>query len=132
MQTFDIPLHDIKPIVQIEEYSFYYLLGSIGLGILVLVLVVYFIYYLYKKTKATTTRKVYKEHLEVLDFNDTKNTAYALSTYGNIFKDDSVTHQEVFEDLSKKLSDYKYRKNVDGFDTQTLELIQKYKVMLNA
>jgi len=26
-QSYDIPLHDIKPIVEIEEYSLYYFLG---------------------------------------------------------------------------------------------------------
>ena len=131
-QEFDIPLHDIKPIVEVEEYSLYYLLGLIGLGLIVLSVIVYFLYLWYKKRNAFNLRKHHLDLLSKLDFSDTKNTAYAISTYGLTFKDDSPRHQEIFNNINEKLEVYKYRKSVDSFDEETLGYIEIYKGMLDA
>lgn len=131
-QQFDIPLHDIKPIVEIQEYSLYYLLGLIGLGLIVLSLIIYFLYLWYKKRNAFNLRKHHLELLGELDFSDTKNTAYAISSYGITFKDDSPRHTEMFHNISERLEVYKYRKNVSAFDEETIGYIEVYKGMLDA
>ena len=131
MDSNEIQLHDIKPLLEVEEYSFYYFLGLSGLGVLVLALLVYGLYVFYKRSKRVSTRKLYKKKLESLKNEDTKETAYALSIYGAIFEDDSPQHKEVFSKLKDKLSGYKYQKNVENFDNETLECIELYKGMLD-
>lgn len=130
MQSFDIPLHDIKPIVEVDEYSLYYLISLIGASLLVLALVFYAIYFIYKKMKEVSLKKESKIVLESLDFSDTKKTAYAMSRYGDLFKDDSPEHKEIFEKLTQKLLEYKYKKSVASFDDETLALFETYKGML--
>ena len=132
MQSYDIPLHDIKPLVEVEEYSLYYLLGTIGIALFLSLLLAYGVYYLYKRSKRINLRVLHKESFHNLDLNDTKNAAYALSQYGLIFKDDSEEHAKVFSDLTLHLEEYKYRKSVSEFDSSVLDSIEKYKALLNA
>ena len=131
-KQFDIPLHDIKPIVEIQEYSFYYLLALIAFVLIVLFVIVYFLYLWYKKRNEFNLRKHHLELLSGLDFSDTKNTAYAISSYGSTFKDDSLRHTEMFENITQRLQVYKYKKNVAVFDKETLAYIEMYKGMLDA
>ena len=130
MNSNNIPIHDIKPIMEVEEHSFYMLLGTIGFTLVFVCFLIYFAYYLYKKSKQVSKKKQYKANLESLDLTNTKESAYLLSTYGFIFKDDSSVHTEVYENLNQKLAEYKYKKNVDCFDNETLEYIEKYKGLL--
>nr|WP_321268227.1 hypothetical protein [uncultured Sulfurimonas sp.] len=130
-QTFDIPLHDIKPIVDIEEYSLYYFLGFTLLASVVLFAIIYLIYK-YIKSKNTYNKR--KEHFKIinsLNFNDTKRTAYAMTTFGLTFKDDSQRHEEMYSNIVKRLETYKYKKEVDKFDSEVLGYIEVYKGMID-
>lgn len=131
MKSSDIALHDIQPLMGVNEYSLYFLLGYIALAMLFLILLVYILFYLYKKRKRVNVRKQYKEAIESLNLDETKKAAYMISSYGVCFKDDSAQHQETYGDLIKRLSQYKYKKNIEAFDSETLECIQIYKGMLN-
>ena len=64
VQSYDIPLHDIKPIVEIEEYSFYYFLGISSIALILVSVVIYFLYMWFKKRKTFNIRK---EHFKLLD-----------------------------------------------------------------
>lgn len=131
-KQFDIPLHDIKPIVEIQEYSLYYLIALVVFSLVVLSVIIYFLYLWYKKRNAFNLRKHHLELLSELDFSDTKNTAYAISSYGITFRDDSPRHKDMFENISERLEKYKYRKSVATFDEETLGYIEVYKGMLDA
>jgi len=130
-KSYDIPLHDIKPIVDVQEYSFYYFLGLIGVAIAIVIGVTYLLYLWYKKRTAFNLRKYHFKLLQDLDVNDTKNTAYAVSSYGLTFKDDSPRHTEMFENLTTRLQEYKYQKNVEKFDEEVLGYIELYKGMID-
>ena len=130
-KQFDIPLHDIKPIVDVHEYSFYYFLGAVGGTIILVFGIAYLLYIWYKKRNAFNIRTHHLKLLNSLDLTDTKNSAYAISSYGFTFKDDSTRHVEMFNNLSQRLEDYKYRKNVEKFDDETLGYIELYKEMLD-
>lgn len=131
MQSFDIPLHDIKPLVEVEEYSLYYLIGTIGLSLLVLGGIVYLLYKWYKKSKIVSTRVKHKKLLDSININDTKNAAYAISSYGITFKYDSMQTEEIYNNLNQKLQEYKYRKSVEKFDEEILSIIDEYKGMIS-
>ena len=128
---FDIPLHDIKPIVDVNEYSFYYLLGVIGIAILVVLGLMYLGYIWYKKRNAFNQREHHLNLLNELDLSDTKQSAYMISVYCHTFKDDSPRHTEMFNNLSQRLEPYKYKKSVEKFDSETLAYVELYKGMLD-
>lgn len=127
----EIKIHDIKPILDIEEYSFYYFLGVVGVGILLLLGIIYLLYIWYKKRHAFNLRVHHAKLLNSLDLSDTKNSAYAISSYGSTFKDDSSRHVQMYKNLSDRLESYKYKKSVEKFDSDTLGYIELYKGMID-
>ncbi len=130
-KSYDIELHDIKTIVDIQEYSFYYFLGILLIVLILVCVVIYFIYKWFKNKNVYNQRKDYFNKFDSLDLNDTKKSAYAITKYASIFKNDSEKHAEIFELITKKLEPYKYKKNVNKFDEDTLRAIKEYKEIIN-
>ncbi len=110
--SIDIPLHDIKPLVEVPDNSLYILIASIvvllGLAIALIVLVRYLL-----NRKKENSRIKYFEMLESVDLSNAKKAAYDISHYGYFFRDDSPRHLEAYQNLVSRLSQYKYRKDVD-------------------
>ncbi len=130
-QSFDIPLHDIKNIVDVDEYSLYYLLGGSFLALLLLSALAYLLYvWLNKKAKFNLRKENYKA-LNSLDLRDAKKSAYAITFYGATFKDDSPRHHEMYLNLTERLEVYKYKKEVGAFDDETIGYIELYKGMID-
>ncbi|MFT7004331.1 MAG: hypothetical protein ACJAWW_001689 [Sulfurimonas sp.] len=130
-QNFDIPLHDIKPILDIQEYSFYYLLGA---GILVLIVILGIAYLIYKWVKAKNAYSKRKEDIKSineLNLSNTKNAAYMITLLGATFKDDSQRHAQMYANLVQRLESYKYKKEVDEFDSEVKGYIDVYKEMID-
>lgn len=130
-KTYDIPLHDIKNIVEVNEYSFYYLLGISIVSAVLFFGITYLLYKWLKKRNAYNQRKEHFKFLQTLDLSDTKKSAYALSLYGATFKDDGERQAGMYENISKRLEQFKYKKNVDVFDKETLGYIELYKGMID-
>ncbi|WP_457747271.1 hypothetical protein [Sulfurimonas sp.] len=131
MQKVDIPLHDIKPLVDIQEYSIYYFSAIV---VVLSILLVAFLYLAYRWIKHRNRFNIRKEHnklLQEVDLNDAKKAAYDLTFYGATFKDDSLRHLKTYEDLIEKLESYKYKKNVESFDSETLRIIELYRGMID-
>lgn len=131
MQNYDIPLHDIKPILEVQEYSLYYFLALCLFGILLLLGLAYVFYKKMKAKKRFNIRQEHRKLLKNLDTNDTKNAAYSITLYGFTFKDDSPRHSEMYKNLSQRLEAYKYKKNVECFDEEVLGYIELYKGMVD-
>ena len=129
MQTVGLKLHDIKPLVEVNDYSFYYFLVLVGVF---LVVFVGFLYLLYKWLKHKKKEDIRKKHLKILlnvNLNDTKKAAYTLTKYGATFKDDDIRHKEMYKNMIEKLENYKYKKEVEDFDNETLSYIKLYREM---
>jgi hypothetical protein len=127
----DIELHDIKTIVEIPEYSFYYLLATVIGVSLVVVFIVYFLIR-YIKNKNTYNKRIH--HYKMLNLQNlakTKEAAYAITLYGLTFRDDSPRHFEMYENLTKRLEPYKYKKQVDAFDDEVKSYIELYRGMVD-
>ncbi len=93
-QHTQLQLHDIKTIVEVQEYSLYYL---IALSVLVIVIVIGLIYILLKWYKNKNRFNLRKEHFKLLknlDLTDAKNASYAITFYGSTFKDDTKRNSE--------------------------------------
>jgi len=130
-KIYDVPLHDIKTVVEVQEYSFYYLLGTVFLSILVLIAFGYFIYKYIQKINAYDERKEHFKLLNSLDLSDTKNAAYAISRYGLTFANDGQRESEMYKNIISRLEQFKYKKSVEEFDRETLGYIELYKDMIN-
>jgi hypothetical protein len=96
-----MPIHDILPPIEIDDYTYLYVVGFI------LVLLALFIL-LYKTEKKGT--KYYLRILDKCDFNDAKKTALQFSYYGKSIFIDEVTKTR-FLKLKERLEYYKYIKN---------------------
>lgn len=129
--SYDIPLHDIKPIMDVEEFSLYYLLGISVLVLALLLAIFYLLFSALKKRNRYSRRKEDFKSLNELDFNLTKESAYAVTLYGATFKNDSQRHLEMYENIVARLENYKYKREVAGFDDETLGYIELYKGMID-
>lgn len=130
-QSYDIPLHDIKPIVEVQEYSLYYFLGIASIAALLVVALGYFIYKYFQRRNTFNLRKEHFKLLNSLDLNNTKESAYMITSLGVTFKDDSPRHQEMYENLTSCLEKYKYKKEVGKFSEEVLGYIELYKEMID-
>ncbi|MDF1882924.1 hypothetical protein JHD49_03125 [Sulfurimonas sp. SAG-AH-194-C21] len=131
MQSTDIPLHDIKPLIEIQEYSFYYF---VSLVIAATIIVSVIIYLLYKYIKNKNSFNIRAEHLKLLktvDLSQTKKAAYEITLYGASFELDSEQHKELYSSLVEELETYKYKKDVDSFSEETKHSIENYVGTLN-
>jgi len=110
---------DIEDIVSIKELSLY-----IDIAVLVVFLfAVVFSYRLYQKRK---NKKPTKEELALIaykeiDLSNPKRASYLMTKYGYILAKDEKS-KDIFKELTKELSRYKYKKTVEPFDDKTLDL----------
>ena len=130
-QSYDIPLHDIKPIVEVQEYSLYYFLGIVSIALLLVGALGYLIYKYLKKRNTFNLRKEHFRLLGLLDLKNTKESAYLITSLGATFKDDTPRHKEMYENLTNRLEEYKYKKEVGEFSKETLGYIELYKEMID-
>lgn len=130
-KNYDIPLHDIKPLVQIQEYSMEYLIVLSAVLLIVLLAIIYLFVRWLRQRKKFNIRKENLKLLKALDYSDTKNAAYKLTLYGSVFKDDSPRHAKAYQELFESLQEYKYKKDVQNFDKKSLHFIEIYRGMLD-
>jgi hypothetical protein len=55
-----------------------------------------------------------------------------ITSLGATFKDDSPRHKEMYENLTNRLEEYKYKKEVESFSGEVLGYIELYKEMIDA
>ena len=131
MQTNEIPLHDIKPLLEIQDYSFYYFLAVVSVVSIIVLALLYLLYRYFRGKKKFDIRKEHYKVLQSINLKDTKKAAYLLTQYGATFADDSDRHQKTYKEMLDKLEKYKYKKSVDDFDRETLRVIELYKGMID-
>ena len=103
-------LRDIKGLVEVTDYSLYYLLGLIGLAVIILGVLSFFLYrYLTKKEKMTQ-QKLAKIRLKEFDFDGTKESLYAFSHLAQYAVNGE--QRERLEEILKALESYKYKKEM--------------------
>ncbi len=126
-----IPLHDIKPLLEIQEYSFYYLLALIAVGVIIVSALGYLLYKFIQRRNRFNIRAEHLKLLNTLDLSDAKAAAYEITQLGATFKDDSERNLNAYETLVEHLENYKYKKYVSGFDEETKHLLERYRGMID-
>ena len=127
----DIPLHDIKGLVEVPDYSLYYFIAVVGVGIVLVVLVLYLLLRYLKQRKKHNIRKEHLEAIRAIDMENTKQAAYDLTRFGLTFRNDSPRHEKHYELMVHHLEPFKYKKEVGEFDSETLRHIHNYEEMLD-
>lgn len=131
MQNYEIVIHDIKPLVEIQDYSLYYLISISALIFIFVGGIAFIIYKWFHKKDEYNIRKEHVALMNKVDMSDTKSTAYTMSIYGATFKDDTPRHNEIYKNMRKKLNNYKYKKSVDKFDSEVIGYIELYRDMID-
>jgi hypothetical protein len=114
-----VQIRDIKPPIEIPDYSLLYLvvvsLLCISVAIILLIWLVKFI----KNRNKKSQKEIYIEMLKSVDLENTKDSAYTITKYARKLAVDNRSI-EIFEALSKSLAKYKYKKDVTEFDDETI------------
>jgi len=126
-----ILIHDIKPLIEIQEYSFYYFLAVVALGVIILLGAFYILYHYFKNRNKFNIRKEHLRLLNAISFSNSKQDAYDITLYGATFAQDNERISKAFEALVEHLEPYKYKKNVPPFDEETKHSFERYVGMLD-
>lgn len=124
--SIDIPLHDIKPLVAVPDNSLYYLGGMSALIVVTALIGGFYLWRFLTREKPRNLRQEARDVLEHIDVSNPKASAYAITKYGAMFRDDSPRHHEVFDNLNRRLNAYKYQEHVDAIDDETLGYFNIY------
>ena len=117
-------LRDIKGIVEVTDYSLYYLLGLVGLGIVVAFVAGTLLYRQLTKKDPLTQKKVAMELLEKFEFGDAKRSVYEFSHLAQY-----AVNEEQRRELEALLSDlelYKFKKEVPELDEKLKARMQAF------
>ena len=118
-----LKINDIKPLVEVSDYSFYFFITLI---ICFIILLTYILYFIYKKikNKKIDYSKIYIKKLQKIDVSKSKNAAYSITKYCNaITKNEEQTL--LANALIENLTQYKYKKNIPPFNKTTINLYQQ-------
>jgi membrane protein insertase Oxa1/YidC/SpoIIIJ len=118
-------LKDIKPLLEIPDNSFYLYWGLIILAVLIVLVLVYFLVKKLWKQRKINLAKGYLEKLKEIDWQNTKRSAYDATHYARLLATDE-RRKELFSQLEPLLEQYKYKKEVNEVDQDTLNHFNLY------
>ncbi|MFK5881243.1 MAG: hypothetical protein QM482_03430 [Sulfurospirillum sp.] len=115
-------LRDIKGIVEVQDYSMYYLLGYIFLAILLFVAIFYLLTRPRKRKKPSRKEMALKA-LKTIDYSNPKDLAYIFTLNIPFFI--VPQNEKEIESLLEKLRIYKYKKYIPRMDEELKNSIKK-------
>ena len=129
--AYDIPLHDIKPLMDVPDSSFTVLMVIIFIATAIFAGGLYLFYRYIESKKRVDHRKVHYKALKKVDFRDAKRAAYAITEHGRIFAEDSERLNESYLNLVSRLEVYKYKKVVSAIDDESRSYYKIYLEMID-
>ncbi len=127
----NIPLHDIKPLVEVPDNSFIWFTSLLGVGAVLVLALLYLLWRFIRRSKAKNIRKEHYQELQKIDFGDPKQAAYAITRYGLTFAGDAERCAETYANLVERLAPYKYKKVVEPIDDETIGYYRIYAEMID-
>ncbi len=112
----NIQIKDIKPPVEISDWSEYLLWGLAALLIVALIVGIWFLIKYIKANKKIDQKRLWLEELYKIDWSNPKDAAYRITKYGRLLSEDDDRRKRMYEHLLPMLEKYKYRKVVDSAD----------------
>lgn len=129
--SYDIPLHDIKPLMEVPDSSLTLLMMIAGVVAVLLTGALFLLYRFMRDRKAVNLRKVYYKQLKAIDFSDSKRAAYSITEHGRLFANDSERLNEAYNNLVARLEAYKYKKTVQPIDAESMSYYKIYLEMID-
>ena len=117
-------LRDIKPLVEIPDYSFYLYIVFIVIATTLAATVVYWLIKFMSKRRVNKKEEI-KKRLQTLDLNDSKRVAYEITRYGRYLVHDE-SRARLYEDLVRKLTKYKYKKETPPLSSELKKEIRLF------
>ncbi len=107
-----LKIHDIKPIVEIPDFTIYIYYGLICFSIIFLIIIGYTIFKMFNE-KQISSEKEYYNILETINFDESKQSSYLISKYGRLL---AKTPREIqlINDIHLNLEQYKYKRNTNN------------------
>jgi hypothetical protein len=118
-------LRDIKSLLEIPDSSLYLFWGLVGTGVLLLGAILYFALRKFLEHRRANLAKKYLARLKAIDWRDPKASAYAATKYARLLATDE-RRKELFAQLEPLLERYKYKKEVDPVDDETMKQFNLY------
>jgi len=112
-------LRDIKPLLEIPDYSYYMTMGLLVLSLLFATILLFFVIKRIFQNRKMNMQKLYFKALKSVDWTDSKQASYRVTYFGRKLSTDTRS-KEIFSQLLPMLEVYKYKKDVPRVDTQTL------------
>ena len=125
-QNLTAQLRDIKPLVEIPDSSFYIYWGLIGFAVLLGLGILFFVAKKLWENRKKNLAKEYLAALKSIDWSNSKKAAYEATHYARLLATDE-RRKELFAQLEPMLEKYKYKKEVDEVDQDTLN---QYKLFV--
>ena len=111
-------IHDIKPLTKVPDYSIYFYYAIIAAAFVLVLFLLYLLYSFLKKRKNAKEKEYYKI-LHNISFQNPKQDAYTISTYGRLLVKEERS-QKLLNELWEDLQIYKYKKEVpSNFSRET-------------
>ena len=125
-QNLTAQLKDIKPLVEIPDSSFYIYWGLIGFAMLLGLGILFFVAKKLWENRKKNLAKEYLAALKSIDWSNSKKAAYEATHYARLLATDE-RRKELFSQLEPMLEKFKYKKEVDEVDQDTLN---QYKLFV--
>ncbi|MDF1881133.1 hypothetical protein JHD50_07420 [Sulfurimonas sp. MAG313] len=128
----DIPLHDIKPLVEVPDNSLMVLIiiASVLLSLILIALGLW-AWKKFTKTKKINLKKKYLKKMHAINTQNAKQAAYEISEYAR-FLVSSPEEIALLERLDEGLAQYKYKKTVEALDAQMLKQFKEFLEVIDA
>ncbi len=123
--TMNEQLKDIKPLLEIPDSSYYLFWGLILFGAILAVAILFFTIKKYLEHRKANLAKKYLAKLHEINWKNTKESAYAATHYARLLATDE-RRKELFGQLESLLEQYKYKKEVESVDEETLKRFNLY------
>lgn len=127
----DIPLHDIKPLLDVPDHSLLLLSLLIMVGAVLVGGTMFLVWRFIIKRKKVDLRQQNYKALENIVFDDPKKAAYAITRHGRIFAEDGERYKETYFNLISRLAPYKYKKSVAPIDEEAIAYYRIYLEMID-
>ncbi len=118
-------LRDIKPLLEIPDSSYYIYWGLIDFAIFLVVAILFFVAKKFWDNRKINLAKGYLEAMKKIDWKETKKSAYEATHYARLLATDE-RRKELFSQLEPLLEQYKYKKEVESVDQDTLNKFNLY------
>ena len=111
----ELKLRDIKPLMEVDDYSIYFVWGATLVAIILLIVLAYYLYRFFKHQKEVNLRKIYIDRLKNVNLQEAKSAAYEI-TYCLHQIDIEEKNIAMAHNLIERLEKYKYKKDVHPLD----------------